>query len=88
MKGQKMYAIKIPGIKRGGIRKTTRWAEKIGEDWFLIPRLSNIIYNKSEGIVKTKRQAKSLLSQAQKALGCDCEIVRVGLVEVGPDMLL
>ena len=83
-----MYAIKITNIKRGKIRKTIRWAEKIGEEWYMIPRLSNIIYNKSEGIVKTKTQARSLLSQAQKALGCDCEIVRAGLIEIGPDMLL
>ena len=82
-----MYAIKITHIKRGPVRQATRWAEKIGEEWFMIPRLSSIIYDKSEGIVKTKRQARSLLSEVQKALKCKCEIVRVGLVEAGPDVL-
>ena len=72
-----MYAIKITNIKRGGVRKTTRWAEKIGEKWYMVPRLSNIIYNKSEGIVKTKRQAKILLKEAQEFFRCKCRIVKL-----------
>ena len=72
-----MYAIKITNIKRGKIRKTTRWAEKIGEEWYMIPRLSNIIYNKSEGIVKTKGQAEILLNEAQEYFDCECKIVKL-----------
>ena len=40
----------------------------------MVPRPSNIIFNKSEGIVKTEIQARRLLSEVQKALGCDCKI--------------
>lgn len=48
-----MYALKIINIKRGKIRKTIRWAEKIGNNWYMIPRLSNIPDNKSEGTFVT-----------------------------------
>ena len=83
-----MYALKIINIKRGKIRKTIRWAEKIGNNWYMIPRLSNIIYNKSEGIVKTKRQAELLLKEAKEYFDCECEIVRIGFIEIVPDMFL
>ena len=72
-----MYAIKITNIKRGGVRKTTRWAERIGEEWYMIPRLSSIIYNKSEGIVKTKWQVEILLKEAQEFFRCKCTIVKL-----------
>ena len=42
-----MYAIKITTVKRGAVRKTTRWAEKIGEEWYMVLRLASIIYNRS-----------------------------------------
>ena len=83
-----MYAIRITTIKRGPLRKTIRWAEKIGDEWFMIPNLSNIVYNKSEGITNNKKRARKLLLEAHKALKCNCEIVRVGFIEIGLDMLL
>ena len=77
-----MYALKVVYTKRGSRRKIDRWAEKIGDTWDMIPRFANIIFNKSDGITKTKAQAGKLLEEAQKALGCECRVVRVILNEI------
>ena len=77
-----MYAIKVVHTKRGLCRKTVRWAEKLGDTWDMIPRLANIIFNKSNGIAKTKVQAGKLLEEVQEALGCECKVVKVILTEM------
>ena len=77
-----MYALKVVYTKRGLCRKIVRWAEKIGDTWDMIPRLANIIFDKSDGITKTKAQAGKLLKEAQKSLGCQCRVIRVVLSEM------
>ena len=59
-----------------------RWAERIGDTWEMIPRLANVVLNRSDGITKTKVQAERLLQEAQKALDCQCRVVRVALYEI------